>query len=356
MAKKKQVTKKTAAKTAISQNNTTSSVTPVKPALLAKSQPNAEPGRKPKRGKRPKADAKPQLISAKPLAVRPVAPPAEKSDAAAAANPAIDQEAVQQAQINAQEKVREPAVVEPSNARAKKVVAAPKKQEAPQLTSSVSTQQAVSTVDRRSRRRQWGLKLIRYGVILLVIAVLPAVGLYITERRETAAQTANQRLISAVSQRAVIPADEIPSISTVVDESKIDQQFLKNARKGDKVLLYFQSGQAVVYRPSTGQIVNMGPLDAPKSRVFIRSGAANADTAAITEQITKLQDYTIVSSDTSPQPNYTSTQVIDVSGNRPDVARRLASDLHAKVTDLPAGETRPDADVLIIVGGAGSQQ
>lgn len=160
----------------------------------------------------------------------------------------------------------------------------------------------------------------------------------------------NRQLIADVAKRAIVPADEVPSITTVVDETQVNQEFLRGTRKGDKVLLYFQAGRAVVYRPSSGQVVNMGPLETPKPRVFIRQGSPVENTSAVAAKISGSSEYLLASTDDSPKKTYAKTVVVDVSGTRPDIAARLGLFLGVPVVALPDGESRPDADLMVLVG------
>lgn len=161
---------------------------------------------------------------------------------------------------------------------------------------------------------------------------------------------ANKALVAEVSRRAVLPADESPAVSTVVDSSKTNQAFLRDARQGDKVLLYFQSGKAVLYRPSTQQIVNMGPVTQPAARVFLRDGAAGDIPASLKQKLASDTSLSLVSQDAAPKQTYDKTLVIDLNGNRPDLAQKVARLVGGTVNSLPEGESRPDADILIIRG------
>lgn len=190
----------------------------------------------------------------------------------------------------------------------------------------------------------------RLLVVLTLFIVLVAGSWYwhVTHAEDTAG--ANARLIAEIGKHAVLPQGETPTISTVVDTTKVNQDFLKNAKKGDKVLLYFQSSQAIVYRPSTGQVVNMGPLQTPRPRVFIRQGSTVDNVAAVKNLISSSTEFLVASQDQSPKKDYDKTIVVDLTGNRPDLAGQLAQLLHVNVGNLPAGEIPPDADLMVIVG------
>ncbi len=68
-------------------------------------------------------------------------------------------------------------------------------------------------------------------------------------------------LIEKVGEIAVLPQDEVPNVATVVDKETLSNQpFFALAQNGDKVLIYSQAQRAYIYRPSTHQMVNVGPL------------------------------------------------------------------------------------------------
>jgi len=205
------------------------------------------------------------------------------------------------------------------------------------------------TTDRRFQIN--GRRMIIIGIVLLVVVGILQ---FVANRQTNDANgfdPATQKLVSEVSKLAVLPQDEKPTVTTVVDTSKLNQSFLLNAKNGDKVLLYFQAGKAYVYRPSTKQIVNIGPLTQPTSKIFLRNGTAAATMPpAIREKLGQTTDYTIVSQDAAINQKYAKTLVIDIAGNRPDIATRIARQINGTVAILPEGESPPDADFLIIAG------
>lgn len=187
-------------------------------------------------------------------------------------------------------------------------------------------------------------------LVLAVLLTAAGFGYRLFAQRNQGIAGPDKNLINEVSRIAVLPKDEVPSVTTVVDTTKVNQEFLRSARKGDKVLLYFQEGRAVVYRPSTRQIVNMGPLQTPKPRVFLRDGTGSSNLNAVSDKITGSNEFLFASRDVSPIKNYDKSVVVDLTGRRPDVAQRLAKLLGLSVVKLPDGESRPDGDLLVIVG------
>lgn len=195
----------------------------------------------------------------------------------------------------------------------------------------------------QARRRK------RILISLLFAAIIAGIAGYLLMQHRPG--DVDTQLVAQVAKLAVLPSDEEPTVTTVVDKSKINQSFLANAREGDKVLLYFQSGKAVVYRPSSRQIVNMGPLTQPPAQVFIRNGTESETLpTSVADRLSPPTSYNIISRDMAARRDYTETIVVDLAGNRPDVATRVATALNAKVSGLPEGETRPEGDILIIVG------
>lgn len=69
-------------------------------------------------------------------------------------------------------------------------------------------------------------------------------------------------LAKKVGEIVKLPQDEAPTIVTLKDKDALTKnlEFFRDAENGDKVLVYHQAGRAILYRPSIGKIINMGPL------------------------------------------------------------------------------------------------
>lgn len=87
-----------------------------------------------------------------------------------------------------------------------------------------------------------------------------------TTKLQKSAPAAASRQIDTVVARVgkliILPSDEKPStLATVADASKLkDQSFFANAKDGDKVLVYSKQKRAILYRPSTNQLVNVAAV------------------------------------------------------------------------------------------------
>ena len=68
-------------------------------------------------------------------------------------------------------------------------------------------------------------------------------------------------LVAVVSRLIVLPEGEQPTIATVSDpEALKGQAFFAKAKKGDKVLIYTNARQAILYDPEAQKIVEVAPL------------------------------------------------------------------------------------------------
>lgn len=71
-----------------------------------------------------------------------------------------------------------------------------------------------------------------------------------------------QSLVNEVGTIYNLPEGEMPTIATVTDVGLLsDQEFFANARNGDRVLIFEASQMAILYRPSTKKIIEVGPVN-----------------------------------------------------------------------------------------------
>ena len=75
-----------------------------------------------------------------------------------------------------------------------------------------------------------------------------------------------QKMVAAVSQHMVLPADEVPTGAIVSDLSKLKgQPFFERAQLGDVVLVYANTRRAVLWRPSVQKIVEISAINFPST-------------------------------------------------------------------------------------------
>lgn len=112
-----------------------------------------------------------------------------------------------------------------------------------------------------------GSKLHIFGILGILLFAGGAIlsGFVIKQQPQVlglSAQTEVTSLIAQIGKLIVLPANEYPTATTINDLSKLkDKPFFKNAKKGDKLLVYTSSKWAVLYRPTENIIIETGPFD-----------------------------------------------------------------------------------------------
>lgn len=91
----------------------------------------------------------------------------------------------------------------------------------------------------------------------------------------------NKQLIEQIRKLIILPEDEEPTIATVNDLSKLQNQpFFANAQIGDKVLIYNKAKKAILFRPSENKIIELAPLIDNSSAATAPSSNSNQTTSS----------------------------------------------------------------------------
>lgn len=104
-------------------------------------------------------------------------------------------------------------------------------------------------------------------IYAVVIVILLAVAGYffwqyqdLRNNPERAMEREVTQLTSEIGRFMELP-DETPTIATVEDVSRLESQpFFDRAENGDKILIYTEARQAIIYRESERKIINVGPI------------------------------------------------------------------------------------------------
>ena len=212
-------------------------------------------------------------------------------------------------------------------------------------------------------------------IVVLIVASLPAYYYYsqykktqaLLQNPTQAANTKSQDLINKIGKLIELPKGETPTIATVSDITKlVGQPFFANAKNGDKVLIFTQTKEAILFRESIDKIIqvaqiNIGSPTPPSTstaqitaniRVAIYNGTTTVGLAGTAENKIKSSiSGILVSGKADAKGSYAKTEVIDVSGNQSSVASKIANLLGGSVSSsIPSGETKPNADIVIILG------
>lgn len=133
-------------------------------------------------------------------------------------------------------------------------------------TSKQSPQQSNEAILREPS--VWRIGLIIFIALLLVSGIVGG-GLFAYRQRLAAAGNNKEvtedlndvtYVIGRVSRHIVLPSDEVPALLTVTDNAKLTSSFLKQAKNGDKVLVYQTNKKAILYRPGVDRIIDVGPV------------------------------------------------------------------------------------------------
>jgi hypothetical protein len=117
------------------------------------------------------------------------------------------------------------------------------------------------------RRKSRGSQVV--SILIAVLVVAAGAGAYyfywyvspVAAGQDKQGEREVQSLVSEVGELMLLPTDEVPTVATVADKTKVqDQLFFKNTENGDKLLAYTRSMQAVLYRPAAHKIIAVAPI------------------------------------------------------------------------------------------------
>lgn len=171
-------------------------------------------------------------------------------------------------------------------------------------------------------------------------------------------QQETDNLIAAVGKLIALPEGEQPTIATVADTGKLkDQPFFSKAENGDRLLIYTEARRVILYRASVNKVINVaplniGPVQGQKVQVALYNGAGKAGaTSPVEDKLKKeIKNLEVVKKENAARADYNGILVVDLTGANPNAALEMARIIGGKTGALPGGETRPDADLLVIVG------
>lgn len=265
-------------------------------------------------------------------------------------------------------------------------------------SSPIASTQEMKPVSSQERRFSSGVFV--FGVLFVGAIVLAGYFYYqYSHTREVVEAKEIAGLIKKIGKVMDLPSNEVPTLATVTNKEKLDNQpFFKKAENGDKMLIYADAGRAILYRPSIEKIIDItsvtitdeeqsvttptevAPVLEQKSEIipiptqaddssvmeFTPDLSAMSATVALyngskkvgvtntleTELIGMFENISINMKEKATRNDYVGNVIIDLSGQKTILAESLAEKIGGTVVDTPpSGETTPtDADILIIVG------
>jgi len=102
-------------------------------------------------------------------------------------------------------------------------------------------------------------------ILCILVLALAAATVYFYKKsanKTSVSATEVKSLVIDVGKHVVLPDGETPTLATVSDPNALkNQSFFANAQKGDKVLIYTNAKEAILYRPSIDKIITIAPLN-----------------------------------------------------------------------------------------------
>lgn len=213
-------------------------------------------------------------------------------------------------------------------------------------------------------------------VVIIVLTILVGGGYYFyqTQKEQTQinsqvdAKEETKNLIAKVGSLIELPTGEDPTVATVTDTTKLQEQsFFQKAKNGDKVLIYTGAKKAILYDPIANKIIDVAPINIgsvsaatssdssqqTEAKTVLLNGTKTVGlTTRIEPQIKKVSELIkVVKKDNAQSLGYEKTLIVMINSSAKELADSLANSLKATVSSLPAGEIKPeDADLLIILG------
>lgn len=196
----------------------------------------------------------------------------------------------------------------------------------------------------------------------------------LTQNPELITKQEVTQVTQTISQFMELPSDEEPTIATVTDKEKLQsQEFFKKAENGDKIVIYVKARKALLFRPSTGKVIEFAPLAidananeqsdagtnpaglakvAEKTSVAIYNGTQVPGlTAVLEKKLSSAFSVEVVAKQNAQKNDHKQSLVIDLDGTLRETAEQIAKEINGKVaTSLPDGESKPNAGILIIAG------
>ena len=237
-----------------------------------------------------------------------------------------------------------------------------------------------------SKRKIFMSSRLKYIVIFLILLILAVVAVYFYIQYQNAnnlLKNPNQQataeataIVARVGKLIELPTNENPTVATVSDKSKLaNQPFFANAQNGDKILIYPLAKKAILYRPSINKIITVGAANIPTTpqtklqtgvsptivpsptvaqiiSVAVYNGTGTTGLAkSVGQKISSKFPNDKVSTGDTTNSGYKKTVIIDLSGSNSKAASDLASLIGGQVSlGIPTGETKPNADIFIILG------
>ena len=111
-----------------------------------------------------------------------------------------------------------------------------------------------------SKKRVLWITLIVIAIVVMYTLIMGAVYKNQMASKKKAQAKEEQETVDKISKLLRLP-NETPLVTTVYNEKDFaNNNLFRPVKKGDKILLFINAKQAVIYRPSTNQVVEVVPV------------------------------------------------------------------------------------------------
>src|SRR3989338_844061 len=235
--------------------------------------------------------------------------------------------------------------------------------------------------------------------LMIILSLLFGSAFFYSKYKNTSADTSWTHIKKSLSKVIELP-DEDPRIIILLDMLRVQgKAFYKDAKLNDMLIVYPESKKVLLYRPSTKKIINFATTALNENKLALNS---------ITKETTNLSDNKDRINNLSPTPtkpysptptkgqstsnetlqisiyngtqtpsltkiaekeirdktslnieivmrdntkdDYTKNLIIDLNGKNEQVIDQLSQLLNADISKMPDEETKPEGDILIILG------
>lgn len=234
-------------------------------------------------------------------------------------------------------------------------------------------------------KRSWR-KMIISSLLVLALFSLAGTALYFYLKYKKATGVEADDLVAKIGKFIELPQNENPTVATVADKTKVNNQaFFAKAENGDKVLIFNQAQKAILFRPSSGKIIEIMALSSMQnsqpspeaqneSQVAVASAQDEQKVSEAVPEISKMTQVAVyngtnqkglaksiaekmavvsgvqVAETGNAKGSFDKTMVIDISGSNAEISQKIVEILGGSISSLPEGEIKPEVDILIIGG------
>lgn len=182
---------------------------------------------------------------------------------------------------------------------------------------------------------------------------------------EQAASYEIEKIAGEVGKLIDLPQGETPTIATVTDPQKLnDQAFFEKAEVGDKVLIYNNAKKAILYRQSTKKVLEVAPINIGEQKstaasptqqeikFVILNGTSTVGLAGKYRDIVsqKITDAQIVSVGNYSQNNIEKTFIAQSANTNSNQQEEIAKTLEIETGVVNSSQIDKEVDFIIVVG------